>query len=158
MEKVRITVTRLYRCSVLFELYNSTVRYLLDQSQGSAKYSHLYVPTSNIDVNFFQWNFREKTSTYRISLQNITNVLIVIFNCLFFHIVFFKSIDLEKLLLLCNKVRNLKNRLMTMHIIFVIEEEINLLDQVGFPQRRCINHLTPDETHEDTRVAWQNRK
>ncbi|XP_020298681.1 uncharacterized protein LOC109862922 [Pseudomyrmex gracilis] len=37
------------------------------------------------------------------------------------------------------------------------EEEINLLDQLGFPQRRCINHLTPDETHEDTRVAWQNR-
>lgn len=44
------------------------------------------------------------------------------------------------------------------NIIFVIEEEINLLDQLGFPQRRCINHLTPDETHEDTRVAWQNRK
>ncbi|XP_014486603.1 PREDICTED: uncharacterized protein LOC106750639 [Dinoponera quadriceps] len=37
------------------------------------------------------------------------------------------------------------------------EEEIQLLSQVGFPQERCINYLTPDETHEEIRAAWQNR-
>nr|XP_012220123.1 PREDICTED: uncharacterized protein LOC105670935 [Linepithema humile] len=37
------------------------------------------------------------------------------------------------------------------------EEEIQLLEQVGFPQEKCINYLTPDETHEEMRTAWQNR-
>ncbi|KAH0944599.1 hypothetical protein HN011_005642 [Eciton burchellii] len=38
------------------------------------------------------------------------------------------------------------------------EEEIQLLDQVDFPQKKCINHLKPDEAHEDQiRAAWQNR-
>lgn len=42
-------------------------------------------------------------------------------------------------------------------MLVLLEEEIQLLDQVGFPQERCINYLTP-ETHEEIRVAWQNRK
>lgn len=41
---------------------------------------------------------------------------------------------------------------------FFLEEEIQLLNQVGFPQERCINYLTPNEAHEEIRVAWQNRK
>lgn len=40
----------------------------------------------------------------------------------------------------------------------VSEEEIRLLGQVGFPQGRCINYLTPDEVHEEIRAAWQNRE
>ena len=40
----------------------------------------------------------------------------------------------------------------------VLEEEIRLLGQVGFPQGRCINYLTPDEAHEEIRAAWQNRE
>ncbi|XP_047358451.1 uncharacterized protein LOC124952500 isoform X4 [Vespa velutina] len=36
------------------------------------------------------------------------------------------------------------------------DDEIRLLGQVGFPQERCINYLTPDEAHEEIRVAWQN--
>lgn len=39
------------------------------------------------------------------------------------------------------------------------DEEIDLLaTQLGFPQERCINYLTPDEAHEEMRAAWQNRK
>ncbi|XP_014213014.1 uncharacterized protein LOC106642686 [Copidosoma floridanum] len=37
------------------------------------------------------------------------------------------------------------------------DEEIKLLAQVGFPQERCINYLSPDEAHEGMRAAWQNR-
>ncbi|XP_077266747.1 uncharacterized protein LOC143899882 [Temnothorax americanus] len=37
------------------------------------------------------------------------------------------------------------------------EEELQLLSQVGFPQKRCVNHLTPSEAHEETRGVWQNR-
>ncbi|XP_011150662.1 uncharacterized protein LOC105189942 isoform X2 [Harpegnathos saltator] len=38
------------------------------------------------------------------------------------------------------------------------EKEIQQLSRkVGFPQERCINYLTPDEAHEEIRVAWQNR-
>ncbi|XP_012271641.1 uncharacterized protein LOC105695009 [Orussus abietinus] len=37
------------------------------------------------------------------------------------------------------------------------EEEIRLLGQLGFPQERCINYLSPDEAHEEMRAAWQNR-
>ncbi|RLU19578.1 hypothetical protein DMN91_008135 [Ooceraea biroi] len=37
------------------------------------------------------------------------------------------------------------------------EEEIQLLSQIDFPQEKCINYLTPNEAHEETRVAWQNR-
>ncbi|XP_025989499.1 uncharacterized protein LOC105203030 isoform X2 [Solenopsis invicta] len=37
------------------------------------------------------------------------------------------------------------------------EEEIQLLSQVGFPQKRCVNYLRPSEAHEETRGAWQNR-
>ncbi|KAF7395933.1 hypothetical protein HZH68_009983 [Vespula germanica] len=37
------------------------------------------------------------------------------------------------------------------------DDEIQLLGQVGFPQERCINYLTPDEAHEEIRAAWQNR-
>ncbi|XP_071568040.1 uncharacterized protein [Temnothorax nylanderi] len=37
------------------------------------------------------------------------------------------------------------------------EEELQLLSQVGFPQKRCANHLTPSEVHEETRGVWQNR-
>ncbi|XP_066587752.1 uncharacterized protein [Prorops nasuta] len=37
------------------------------------------------------------------------------------------------------------------------EEEITLLNQVGFPQEKCINYLRPDEAHEEIRAAWQNR-
>lgn len=40
----------------------------------------------------------------------------------------------------------------------ISEEEIRLLGQVGFPQERCINYLTPDEAHEEIRAAWQNRE
>lgn len=40
----------------------------------------------------------------------------------------------------------------------VSEEEIRLLGQVGFPQERCINYLTPDEAHEEIRTAWQSRE
>ncbi|KAL2736423.1 uncharacterized protein V1477_012932 [Vespula maculifrons] len=36
------------------------------------------------------------------------------------------------------------------------DDEIQLLGQVGFPQERCINYLTPDEAHEEIRAAWQN--
>ncbi|XP_043494843.1 uncharacterized protein LOC122519462 isoform X5 [Polistes fuscatus] len=38
------------------------------------------------------------------------------------------------------------------------EDEIRLLGQVGFPQERCINYLTPDEAHEEIRAAWQNHR
>ncbi|XP_017888147.1 uncharacterized protein LOC108629789 [Ceratina calcarata] len=41
--------------------------------------------------------------------------------------------------------------------VSLTEEEIRLLGQVGFPQERCINYLTPDEAHEEIRAAWQNR-
>ncbi|XP_076233950.1 uncharacterized protein LOC143178903 [Calliopsis andreniformis] len=41
--------------------------------------------------------------------------------------------------------------------VSLTEEEIRLLDRVEFPQKRCINYLTPDEPHEEIRVAWQNR-
>ncbi|XP_011503229.1 PREDICTED: uncharacterized protein LOC105366472 [Ceratosolen solmsi marchali] len=37
------------------------------------------------------------------------------------------------------------------------DEEIQLLAQLGFPQEKCINYLTPDEAHEEMRAAWQNR-
>ncbi|XP_024938686.1 uncharacterized protein LOC107265580 isoform X6 [Cephus cinctus] len=37
------------------------------------------------------------------------------------------------------------------------EDEIRLLAQIGFPQERCINYLTPDEAHEEIRATWQNR-
>ncbi|XP_015109098.1 uncharacterized protein LOC107035943 [Diachasma alloeum] len=37
------------------------------------------------------------------------------------------------------------------------DEDIRLLSQVGFPQERCINYLTPDEAHEEIRAAWQSR-
>ncbi|XP_076752401.1 uncharacterized protein LOC143424299 isoform X1 [Xylocopa sonorina] len=40
--------------------------------------------------------------------------------------------------------------------VSLTEEEIQLLGQVGFPQERCINYLTPDEAHEEIRAAWQN--
>jgi hypothetical protein len=44
-------------------------------------------------------------------------------------------------------------------VTILSEEEIQLLDQVDFPQKKCINHLKPDEAHEDQiRAAWQNRK
>jgi len=44
-------------------------------------------------------------------------------------------------------------------VIILSEEEIQLLDQVDFPQKKCINHLKPEEAHEDQiRAAWQNRK
>jgi len=52
-----------------------------------------------------------------------------------------------------------KKQRLNYQIIFVfLEEEIQLLSRVGFPQKRCVNHLTPSEAHEETRVAWQNRK
>ncbi|XP_053982109.1 uncharacterized protein LOC128887194 [Hylaeus anthracinus] len=41
--------------------------------------------------------------------------------------------------------------------VSLAEEEIRLLGQVGFPQGRCINYLSPDEAHEEIRAAWQNR-
>ena len=41
--------------------------------------------------------------------------------------------------------------------VSLTEEEIRLLGQVGFPQQRCINYLSPDETHE-IHVAWQTRE
>ncbi|KYN10036.1 hypothetical protein ALC57_17831 [Trachymyrmex cornetzi] len=37
------------------------------------------------------------------------------------------------------------------------EEEIQLLNQVDFPQKRCVNYLTPSEAHVEARGAWQNR-
>ncbi|XP_018356379.1 PREDICTED: uncharacterized protein LOC108756807 isoform X1 [Trachymyrmex septentrionalis] len=37
------------------------------------------------------------------------------------------------------------------------EEEIQLLNQVDFPQKRCVNYLTPNEAHVEARGAWQNR-
>ncbi|XP_011871751.1 PREDICTED: uncharacterized protein LOC105564166 [Vollenhovia emeryi] len=37
------------------------------------------------------------------------------------------------------------------------EEDLQLLSQVGFPQKRCVNHLSPSEAHEETRGVWQNR-
>lgn len=40
----------------------------------------------------------------------------------------------------------------------VLDEEIRLLGQLGFPQERCINYLTPDEAHEEIRAAWQSRE
>jgi len=43
-------------------------------------------------------------------------------------------------------------------VTILSEEEIQLLDQVDFPQKKCINHLKPDEAHEEIRAAWQNRK
>lgn len=39
-----------------------------------------------------------------------------------------------------------------------LEDEIRLLGQVGFPQEKCINYLTPDEAHEEIRATWQNRE
>ncbi|XP_043280080.1 uncharacterized protein [Venturia canescens] len=41
--------------------------------------------------------------------------------------------------------------------VSLTDEEIRLLGQVGFPQERCINYLTPDEAHEEIRTAWQSR-
>ncbi|KAK0161777.1 hypothetical protein PV327_008192 [Microctonus hyperodae] len=41
--------------------------------------------------------------------------------------------------------------------VSLTESEIQLLGQVGFPQERCINYLSPDEAHEEIRVAWQSR-
>ncbi|XP_008202753.1 uncharacterized protein LOC100121806 isoform X2 [Nasonia vitripennis] len=42
--------------------------------------------------------------------------------------------------------------------VSLTDEEIDLLaTQLGFPQERCINYLTPDEAHEEMRAAWQNR-
>ncbi|KYM87325.1 60S ribosomal protein L4 [Atta colombica] len=37
------------------------------------------------------------------------------------------------------------------------EEEIQLLNQVDFPQKKCVNYLTPSEAHVEARGAWQNR-
>ncbi|KAL0107906.1 hypothetical protein PUN28_014878 [Cardiocondyla obscurior] len=37
------------------------------------------------------------------------------------------------------------------------EEEMQLLSQMNFPQKRCVNYLTPNEVHEETRGDWQNR-
>ncbi|XP_043479542.1 uncharacterized protein LOC122509488 [Leptopilina heterotoma] len=37
------------------------------------------------------------------------------------------------------------------------DEEIRLLERIGFPQERCINYLYPDEAHEEMRAVWQNR-
>ncbi|XP_011254744.1 uncharacterized protein LOC105250386 isoform X1 [Camponotus floridanus] len=62
-----------------------------------------------------------------------------------------------------NRVIKTSSFLVPMHggiwimCVTLSEEEIQLLNQVGFPQERCINYLTPDETHEEIRVAWQNR-
>jgi len=55
-------------------------------------------------------------------------------------------------------MRKSKDYITYQQMLVLLEEEIQLLDQVGFPQERCINYLTPDETHEEIRVAWQNRK
>ncbi|XP_024938683.1 uncharacterized protein LOC107265580 isoform X3 [Cephus cinctus] len=41
--------------------------------------------------------------------------------------------------------------------VSLTEDEIRLLAQIGFPQERCINYLTPDEAHEEIRATWQNR-
>ncbi|XP_024938684.1 uncharacterized protein LOC107265580 isoform X4 [Cephus cinctus] len=40
--------------------------------------------------------------------------------------------------------------------VSLTEDEIRLLAQIGFPQERCINYLTPDEAHEEIRATWQN--
>ncbi|XP_012539604.1 uncharacterized protein LOC105838523 isoform X2 [Monomorium pharaonis] len=37
------------------------------------------------------------------------------------------------------------------------EEDIQLLSEVSFPQKRCVNYLKPSEAHEETRGAWQKR-
>ncbi|KAL6446177.1 hypothetical protein ACFW04_001073 [Cataglyphis niger] len=62
-----------------------------------------------------------------------------------------------------NRVTKSSSFLVPMHggiwimCVTLSEEEIQLLSQVGFPQERCINYLTPNEAHEEIRVAWQNR-
>lgn len=42
--------------------------------------------------------------------------------------------------------------------MYFLDEEIRLLERIGFPQERCINYLNPDEAHEEMRAVWQNRK
>lgn len=41
--------------------------------------------------------------------------------------------------------------------ISLSEEELQLLSQLDFPQKRCVNYLTPSEVHVEKRGVWQNR-
>ena len=56
------------------------------------------------------------------------------------------------------KNKNFNNFLKLLCMIFIPEDEIRLLERLGFPQEKCINYLNPDEAHEEMRAAWQNRK